>query len=92
MEKCEYCKKEYDIFKIKNIKYCVECKKCNKTECIPNSRVVRDFSQKDDKGAFVKCKDCNEKIYEETMIHTCPHCKKEIKNVFPISFRPLIRK
>lgn len=91
MEKCHHCGEEYDILKL-DVKYCIECGKCGDFECSAKSRVVKDFKFKDEKGAFVKCSGCDEKIYEEIMIYKCPNCKKELKHKSKIPFWGYLRK
>ncbi|MDD5417670.1 MAG: hypothetical protein PHW96_02160 [Candidatus Nanoarchaeia archaeon] len=130
MVKCPHCKKEYDELKIKNIKYCVECKKCNKTECQNHPFLVKsyefydkdrikhtEFYDKDNRlkdkdevldairatygyidkksklafidykgAAFVKCKGCDEKLYEQKLVYKCPHCDSKISRTTYIFF------
>ncbi|MDD5417669.1 MAG: hypothetical protein PHW96_02155 [Candidatus Nanoarchaeia archaeon] len=135
MVKCPRCNEEFDLMSVKE-RYCVECKKCNKTECqnhpfsvdsyefYDKDRITHtEFYDKDNRlkdkdevldairatygyidkksklafidykgAAFVKCKECDEKIYEQVSVHKCPNCNEEIRHTLPISFHVYTRK
>lgn len=87
------CNCKIDLKKYREYKQSFEIS-CKNKDYILRQNKIFVSGEKDEKGYFIKCPNCGEKIYKQKIITSCPLCKnknKSVSKIFPDISKTKIR-